>query len=209
MAVRKIFLVLVLFFAAVSGANILFLNSVATPSHHLWDKVLIRGLAEKGHNITMVSVDKDENPPANVHYIHLEKTYSSMYEGSEGVSLLEMADQQFVHALVGVFEWCDLCCVGVMKSKGLDLILNYPDNFKFDLVIYDFTCGPCLLPLLHKFNYPPLVSVTAFSNPPYTHHLTGGQKFPGIVPHYVIDYPQVMSFSQRIFNTLLYAVDTL
>lgn len=189
--------------------NILFLNGIASPSHHLWNGVLMKGLAQKGYNLTMVSVDTDINPPPNIHYIFMEATYDTIYGGNNSFDLLEMSKQSPLQAISGVYDFCDFCCEGILNSKGLDIILNYPNDFKFDAVIYDFTCGPCLLPLIHKFNYPPLISVSAFSNPPYTVHLTGGQKFPAFVPHYSLDFPQIMNFPQRIFNTLMYAIDTM
>lgn len=193
----------------ISCDNILFLNGMASPSHHLWNKVLIEGLAEKGHNITMVSVDNDKNPPPNVHYIYLEAVYETLYGGESTIDLLAMSDEKSFEAIQSLYVWCDQCCQGILNSKGLDIILNYPNDFKFDAVIYDFTCGPCLLPLIHKFNYPPLISVTAFNNPPYTHHLIGGQKYPAYVPHFVTEYSNQMSFPQRVFNSILYLADTM
>lgn len=68
-------------------------------------------------------------------------------------------------------NFCHLNCLGILNSNGLDVILNYPDNFKFDAIIYDFTCGPCLLLFVHKFKNPPLIAVSAFN-------LIGGQKYP-------------------------------
>jgi hypothetical protein len=203
------FVALLCSIGAVLPANILFLNTIASPSHHLWNKKLIKGLAEKGHNITMVSVDNDQNPPANVHYIFLEKAYEEIYGDESSSLLLDLSELGPVASIQGSFDWCQACCDGVLKSEGLEKILNYPDSFKFDLLIQDFSCGPCLLPLLHKFNYPPLVSVSAFSNPPYSHHLTGGQKFPAIVPHYTINYPQAMNYQERLFNSFLFAVDSM
>lgn len=44
--------------------------------------------------------------------------------------------------------------------------------------MHDFTAGPCELALIHKFNYPPLISVTAFDNPPYRLNVVGGHKYP-------------------------------
>lgn len=155
----------------------------------------------------MVSVDDDTNPQANIHYIFLEAAYDTLYSESSGVSILEMAEQRSIPAVLGIYRWCDMCCDGILKSKGLDVILNYPNDFKFDAVIYDFTCPPCLLPLLHKFNYPPLIAVTAFNNPPYTNQVIGGHKYPAYVPHYLLHYPQLMTFPQRFFNTFIYAFD--
>ena len=67
-----------------------------------------------------------------------------------------------------LYEMSDIICDGVKLSKGFQQILNYPANFNFDLVIYDYTFATCLLGLLPKFNYPPLVGISAFSNPVQT-----------------------------------------
>lgn len=154
----------------------------------------------------MVSVDEDKHPEPNIHYVFLEETYKMLYSGD--VDLLEMSEQTPMSAVFGTYDWFVANCEGVLASKGLDVILNYPDDFKFDAVIYDFSPGPCLLPLIHKFKYPPLVSVTPFSHPVYSNFVTGGHKYPAFVPHYTVSYPQVMTYTQRVFNHLLYAVDT-
>lgn len=189
------------------GANILFLSGIPSPSHHLWNRVLIRGLAAKGHNITMASVDNDQNPYPNIHYIFMEETYPTLY--NSGFDMMELAEVSAVKGVITVNDFCDLACDGILKSKGLEQIINYPDDFKFDLVLYDLTCGPCMLPLVHRFKYPPLVAVTAFSNPPFTPQLIGGQKFPATVPHYYSDYSNHMNFPQRLMNHLLYFLDNL
>lgn len=209
MVVISIFIISALIEVIACG-NILILNGIASPSHHLWNRVLARGLAKEGFNVTMVSVDEDKSPPQpNIHYIFLEATYSTVYSKDSGTSLLVMADQGPIDAVLGAYDWCDKCCEGILASEGLDTILNYPNDFKFDAVIHDFNCYPCLLPLIHKFNYPPLISATAFSNPPFTNHLIGGHKYPAFVPHYLLHYNQLMTFPQRFFNTFVYAFDSV
>lgn len=93
-------------------------------------------------------------------------------------------------------------CLGV-PGKGFDAIMNYPDNFKFDLVVHDFVCGPCLLGLLPKFNYPPLIGITAFSNPSFTVDIVGGHKYPAYIPMFMMPWGMDMKFHERIYNTIL------
>lgn len=198
-------------FSHTFGANILFLNGVASPSHHIYNRALVVGLADKGHNVTFVSVDISTKQVPNIHYIHLEKTYEVIYgtEGQDGLDLMTFTEETPFGALLSFNEFSKLNCDGVLASNGLEVILSYPNNFKFDVVIYDFSCGPCLLPLIHKFNYPPLIAISAFGNPPYSPGLIGGQKYPAYIPHYLLNYPTVMTFSQRFHNTILYAFDKL
>lgn len=86
-------------------------------------------------------------------------------------------------------------------------MLNYPDNFKFDLVIYDYTMGPCILGFLHRFNYPPLVSVTAFNNPTYTTEIVGGHNYYAYIPYCSLNYDTNMNFGERLINLFTHLYD--
>lgn len=44
------------------------------------NSVFINGLAARGHNVTVISADQDENPPNSVHYIHMDGLYNKMYD---------------------------------------------------------------------------------------------------------------------------------
>lgn len=190
------------------SANILFLSGMPSPSHHIFNRVLILGLADKGHNMTFLSPDPPAKAVPNVHYIYMEKVYEVFDGASDGFDLMAFAENtpyQSIMEMPGVFFGA---CAGVLASKGLDKILDYPNKF-FDLVIYDYTFGPCLLPLVAKFNYPPLIAVSAFSNPPFTTDIVGGQKYPSYIPHYTLSYTSDMSFVERLSNSFYYLVDSL
>jgi hypothetical protein len=202
----QLFVALVLSSQAM-GANILFLSGVASPSHHIYNRALVVGLA-KNHNVTFVSGDVSDKKHPNIHYIHLEKTYDIIYENDAPFD--EMTEGGGSTGFFkGVQNYFLKNCQGNLVSKGLETILNYPDDFKFDIVIHDFTCGPCLLPLVHKFNYPPLVTITAFSIPPYTLTAVGGHKYPAYIPHYNLNYPIEMTFFQRFYNAFIYAYEIM
>nr|XP_019557270.2 UDP-glucuronosyltransferase 2B15-like [Aedes albopictus] len=190
------------------GANILCLFGVASPSHHIWNRAIAHELASKGHNVTIISADVEKNTPQNVHYVELEQTYPELYSGPHNIDLLEMANENVFKSIVSFYnEFIITECRGILKSKGLEFVKNYPDDFKFDLVIHDMTCGGCMHGLLHKFGYPPLVSVTAFNNPPYVTDVVGGHKHVAYIPFYSLRYGTDMTFMQRVHNTLLYVID--
>lgn len=190
-----------------SGLNILCLMGVPSPSHHIWNRVLMEALAAKGYNLTIVSPDIEKVQKPNLTYIHLEETYHTIHDGDTAIDLYEMAQESLVKSMVTFYDFGISLCEGVLRSKGLEAILNYPDNFKFDLVLYDFTCGPCLIGLYHKFGQPPLVGVTAFNIPPYTVDYIGGHKFPAYIPYYTLTYDSDMNFFQRLQNTIIYTLD--
>lgn len=200
-----VFLVLV---TQVFSANILFLSGVASPSHHIFNRALVLGLA-KNHNVTFVSDDISDKKHANIHYIHLEKAYDNIYGHEDAIDLLEMSHASPFGFISELYDFMLVNCEGNYVSAGFEKIINYPNDFKFDVVIHDITCGPCLLPLVHKFNYPPIIAITAFGIPPYTVTTIGGHKYPAYIPHYNLNFPIEMSFFQRFQNTLLYVYDIM
>lgn len=135
----------------------------------------------------------------------------STSSGSEQIDLLEMTKETALGALFAFYDFGDFMCEGVAKStKGMSLINSYPKDFKFDLVIHDYTCGPCLLGLLPKFRYPPVIGISAFNNPPYTVDIVGGDKL-GLTakPFYSLHYDSNMNFFQRLINGFYNFLDSL
>lgn len=214
--VKKIFF---LFFIVGQGycANVLYIHGVLSPSHHIWNRALAKGLADAGHNVTFISTDKPKGEVKNLHYIVLEESYENldkiMASKGDDFNIMDYAKEsessKFNAARV-LSDYASLSCDAMLTSKnGIEKILSYPNNFKFDIVINDFTCGPCVLPIIKKFNFPSLVGVSAFLNPPYTHFLIGGNKYPAYIPHYLLDFKPPMTFSQRFYNFLIYLIEDL
>ncbi|ETN60648.1 glucosyl/glucuronosyl transferase [Anopheles darlingi] len=189
------------------GANILCLFAVPSPSHHIWNRVLVDALAAKGHNLTIVSPDVEKKVKPNITYIHLEKTYDAIHEGATAIDFYEMAQSGVLESMFIFYDYAISMCTGILNSEGYRTISNYPDDYKFDLVVYDYTCGPCLMALYVKFGQPPLVGVTAFNIPPYTTDLIGGHKYYAYVPYYTLDYDSKMSFFERVNNAIIHWID--
>ncbi|XP_070502390.1 UDP-glucosyltransferase 2-like [Chironomus tepperi] len=192
----------------VNSLNILFTSELASPSHHIFNSALARALSARGHNVTFVSADITKNPTENLHYIYLEKQYEIMDEGFEGMDLLTWYKEilkmgKYENALM-MNTFGAQMCGDVIKNQGFRDIMNYPNDFTFDLMIYDYTASPCTLGLLHKFNYPPLIGVTGFCNPPYTADIMGGERLGLTVkPHYASTYDKNMNIFERLDNGFL------
>lgn len=89
-------------------------------------------------------------------------------------------------------------------------LLAYPTDFRFDLVLHDFTCGGAgLLAFIHRFNNPPLVVVTPYSYPSYTSFFVGGNQHYAYIPHYSLMIESAMTFWERVHNLIVYSVENL
>jgi glucuronosyltransferase len=198
-------------------ANILYFHGVFSPSHHIWNSALARGLASAGHNVTFLSTDPPKTATKNLHYIVIENGYeildkllNSDHDDYDIIKHSQEINKNKFKAATFLVEYAIKSCEAMVSSpSGLDKLLAYPDDFKFDVVINDFTCGSCLLPFLQKFNYPSVIGVSAFLNPPFTDSIVGGHKYPAYVPHYLLNFPQIMSFYQRAYNLAIYTTENL
>ncbi|XP_055533264.1 UDP-glucosyltransferase 2-like [Wyeomyia smithii] len=186
-----------------SAANILYIHGVASPSHFIWHRTLMYGLAAKGHNVTALSVDV-EKPPANVTFIKLEGVYEAFdEEETELHDFFSMAGMN-PFAMQSMFnEYVISGCTFSLRTKGLRQILDYPDNFKFDLIIHDYLQGPCLSALVHyKFGRPPVIAATGFHGLTTTTPMSGAYSYSGMVPNHEYDAPERMTYCQRFVNFL-------
>lgn len=157
--------------------------------------MLLYELAERGHNLTILSVDMpraNEKVPKNVSFIHLERAYEALEGETDLNSFINIGAYDTVPA---TYQY------GVKQAEF--------DDFKFDLIINDYSLGPHLLGFVHKFRYPPVIGITAFLNVPIVLDFMSNSYFPALVPYYSTLYNPNMTFLQRFDNTLIFAFDTL
>ncbi|KAG5891753.1 hypothetical protein JTB14_012487 [Gonioctena quinquepunctata] len=179
--------------------NILVIDVVTSPSHQLWNDVIANALVSKGHNVTVlrsnsIPVKKREN----LHTIIIEGLHEMC---TSEIIDTEKFSRMGAYALIHLFfEYSEMLCDHTLDTKGLQTLIDYPKNFKFDLILIELTIGPCLAPLIQKFNYPPVVGVTPFLLPLPLSELFGNIVQPSFNPIYVTVFSDDMSFWERLQN---------
>jgi glucuronosyltransferase len=135
--------------------------------------------------------------------------YLLSFSGSEHIDLLEMSKESALKSVFTFYDFGAFMCEGIRKSKGIEVMKSYPSDFVVDLVLHDYTCGPCLLGLLPKFKYPSVIGISAFNNPPYTVDIVGGDKL-GLTakPFYLLHYDS-MNVIQRLHNGIINFLDSM
>ncbi|XP_053686887.1 UDP-glucosyltransferase 2-like [Sabethes cyaneus] len=155
------------------------------------NKQLMYGLAAKGHNVTALTIDVDKNAPKNVHFIQLKGIHDTnrndwMNEGKR----LSPFQTLYNEAKLSVKS-----CEMIYETNGFARLLNYPDDFRFDLIINTNTVGPCVAAVAqHKFKLSPLMTVTASSSLTSTSFST--------IPNQHFDSTEDMCFLKRAKNFL-------
>lgn len=156
--------------------------------------------------MTVLSTDLEEIKNDKLHYYHLDRVYE-VFQDDSSINFIEMGQ---MNPLIVTYEFAELVldiCRASIESQGFKKIMAYPDNFKFDAVIYDYMAGSCLLVLLEKFNNPPLIALTAFIAPSTAVTLTGASFYPSSVPNPQMEFDVEMNLLERITNTLMYVTE--
>lgn len=189
------------------SANILVLEELLSPSHYLWFKKVTAGLVAAGHNVTVVCPGPEVSSE-NLTYIYMEKVYDKVYKPMEEskMDFFEIGNiNPFLQFLV-LSDWIVNSCKGFVESDGWQTLKNYPSDFKFDLVIHDFPAGICMLSFLQKFNYPPMIFMTAYAEYNFISYITKTTVTPSFYPYVALDELQP-TFLSRVENMLLHAID--
>lgn len=132
------------------GANILYLSSVTSPSHYIWyalemflvdsvdynfflsfnrNSAFVNGLAARSHNITVISPDRDKNPPNGVHYIHMEGLYNEFYDEIVKSAFVPHESNPFEMTIEFFDYYMTSICKGsmtlILSTAGLATLIAY------------------------------------------------------------------------------------
>lgn len=183
-------------------ANVLVLETFPSHSHHVWMRPLLYKLLEKGHNVTSLSPDIENDPPKNLTYLFMNDMYDEAQPMDAYLEFNNLSPFERFFALgtflYDIFE-------AEKASTGFNALLEYPDDFKFDLIIYDHAPFPGLLLFAAKFGYPPIVSVSASPVTYITNEITGAPYFPAFVPNHYMDSVED-NFWDRLQSVLIYSM---
>nr|QIK00370.1 UDP-glycosyltransferase [Xylotrechus quadripes] len=195
------FLCLLVGFDSALCANILMVYELPSPSHQLWDYSLAEGLMAKGHNVTMLGPFADRGKKSDkYHPIVIEGILETLSQHRD-FDLEENLPNLTPLKYMGVYsDYCIIVCNHTYHSNGLKTLLNYPKDFKFDLIILDATLTTCTYPLIQRFGYPPTVGMTALLLPSALSFSFGNVLQPSYLPIFVAEYTENMSFFQRVLN---------
>lgn len=96
----------------------------------------------------------------------------------------------------------------ILQSRGVQTLLDYPKDFKFDLVLRDWLISPALNGFLHRFNYPPTIAITAYGSI-YSTIKNAGSPTSVITTNMNVQYMDFYSFKSRVFNYFLITFELL
>ncbi|XP_018579880.1 UDP-glucuronosyltransferase 2B10 [Anoplophora glabripennis] len=190
------------------GARILGVFPFGAPSHYILGSTLMKGLAEAGHDVTIISPFKEKNPPKGGKWTEiilddlmepLKKLFIKhdpfKMEGQSGISTINL-----------ISTMSNIVSEGALKHNKIQELLK--SNQKFDAVIITQFGIDSMKALANHFNaHLILFSNTAANS--WLNHFVGNPSLPSFAPEILLNFPEKMSFMQRVKNTIFKFVSTL
>lgn len=99
-------------------------------------------LAEKGYNVTSLSSDVDAVSTPNLHFLHLDKLYETIYAEDEEIvsNFFEFGKQSAWSVIRLMTDSSEQMSKGMFLSSGWRQLLVYPDDFKVKVFFYFSVC---------------------------------------------------------------------
>ncbi|XP_063221119.1 UDP-glycosyltransferase UGT5-like isoform X2 [Bacillus rossius redtenbacheri] len=184
-----------------SAARILGVFPFPSRSHVVIYSTLMRGLAARGHHVTVFSGYPLDPPVANYTDVKLTFDMSALAAVRKNKSMFSLGEQNaFFSVVISHFIGPTFAEQAFQHSSIQDLIAT--TNEKFDLVILADFFVDAFAGFAHKFDAP-LIYMSPITGFPWTNDLIGNPSPDSYVPSIFSQYSDHMSFRERLFNTVI------
>lgn len=194
--VTALFLLVLAFprqFPATVGYNILGICPSASYSHQQPFQALMKALANRGHNVTVISTIPSKKPIKNYEDVDL----SFSYRKKDCTGLRHKGAFTLLHEnMQGANELCE---EQLFSPPIANLISK---NKTFDAVIIEQLWYQCYYALVNHYNSPVLIGFLSVGNLPYVMDSVGNPDDPFLNPDMAYPFANKMSLNERIWNTL-------
>ncbi|XP_012217600.2 UDP-glucosyltransferase 2-like [Linepithema humile] len=180
-------------FQHIRGYSILGICPSASYSHQQPFQALMKALAVRGHNVTVVSTIPLKNPPSN--YENVDLSFS--YRKKDCTGLRHLGAYTLLHK--NMWEANELCEQQLFSSAIDKLIAS---NKTFDAVIIEQLWFQCYYALVKHYNFPVLMGFLSVGNLPYVMDSVGNPDDPNLNPDMAYPFTDRMTINERIWNTL-------
>ncbi|XP_063921532.1 UDP-glycosyltransferase UGT5-like [Zophobas morio] len=189
-----------------SCAKILGVFTSPERSHYILGSTLMKALAEKGHDVTVLSSYGEKEPPKtkgtyrDIVVTEIMKNMNEMMAGGQG-SMFDQGDMSpFLAAGFLAFMMPQMMEPG-LGDKEIQKLMH--SNEKFDVVIVEQFMNDAEKALSTHFGAP-LIVVSSMGANYWVNTLVGNPSPPSYIPMISTDYSIPMTFCERLENSLLF-----
>ncbi|KAL9925633.1 UDP-glucosyltransferase 2-like isoform 2-T2 [Glossina fuscipes fuscipes] len=171
-------------------------------SHFHFFHPIMRSLAERGHEVTVVSHFPDKSPPVGYHDISLggKETLANT------VDLQIFENRRIYNHFVEFFmlyEWGKVACNHTIRSDALTRLMRQ-DN-KFDVILMEQFNTDCMMGVAHLLRAP-VIALSSCALMPWHYERMGSPIIPSYIPALFLGQSEEMSLPGRLANWISFHV---
>uniref|UniRef100_A0A8D8T990 Ecdysteroid UDP-glucosyltransferase n=1 Tax=Cacopsylla melanoneura TaxID=428564 RepID=A0A8D8T990_9HEMI len=190
----------------VQPANILAIFPTASYSHQMPLLTLPRTLAQRGHNVTVITTNPFNDPMPNYTEIDISWTYDywKVDKSPNKKQIVNLQGRLGPMEAMSMFVKATNILVDLqLGSPEVQRFIKYLDDEKpkYDLVLYEDLMYIAFLGFLHKLGHPPLVTMLTLPLLCTIDLSTGNICNPSHIPEMMLPSTNVMSFWERLKAT--------
>lgn len=167
-------------------------------SHYIVYSPLMKGLALKGHNVTVVSYfpEKNEIPNYTDLSFDLELDITESFNASryEPINYWSHFREMFELA-----SWGNAACEGALGDSVIDRVLELHKTDPFDLVITEFFETDCMLGVIYKMQVP-FIGLSSCALMPWHTDRIGTPGTPSHIASEFVGLTEEMSYYERFVS---------
>ncbi|KAJ3642483.1 hypothetical protein Zmor_025265 [Zophobas morio] len=194
------FLLLVIISHDSKCAKILGVFPVPARSHYILGNSLMKGLAEGGHEVTIIAPFVDKNLPKNGSYkqIELTEVAEEHERRRKEMKMFDMDDMNPIVFITFVLDWITAFTEHTLKSSKVQKLLKSGE--KFDVVIIEQFMNDAHKGFATHFDAPMILLSTIGANI-WVNMLVANPAPTSYVPDALLSFSSQMTFSERLTNT--------
>ncbi|XP_023293682.2 UDP-glycosyltransferase UGT5-like [Lucilia cuprina] len=197
MRVTNLFLLFMSIYSAVVVDSYKYLGVLHTgaKSHFIVGSALMKALAQKGHEVYVISPFPQKKPIKNYHDVPLELMMKKMNELTS--TLLDSNDRSVVENVINYFDMgLDLTEI-VLKDNNVQQLMA--SNHTFDAVICEVFLSEALFGFSEHFKAP-LIGLGTFGAISWNTDMVGSPSPPSYIPSAMLKFTDHMTLTERVGN---------
>ncbi|XP_044753278.1 UDP-glycosyltransferase UGT5-like [Coccinella septempunctata] len=189
----------------VECAKILGVFPFPSKSHYAMGNSLLKELAIRGHEVTMIAAFEETSLPPNVSYRTL-KVNIDLNEGNKKINFFEQ-DMSNPYLITFFLNWAGSKITnGTFNAPEVQKLLRSRE--KFDAVIMDQFTDDSFAYFAHHFGANQILLLTTCANS-WVNPLVANPAPPSVNPELLLEFSSSMTFLERLKNTVFYIFSEL
>ncbi|CAH1985004.1 unnamed protein product [Acanthoscelides obtectus] len=163
---------------------------------------ITKALAEKGHNVIVISHYPVSSSMPNYQDIDL-KDQSKQFVEAIDVEQIDPSSKLTRYMLTTFLEYlAQKACKDVMQSKNFQRFMKERHRYHFDLMIIEMFNTDCLMGLADIFNVP-VIGLSSCTLMPWASDRFANPIHTGYIPNNLLPHSDRMNFLERVENTVV------